>query len=388
MISSEVQRTLVKSPPELWSELSDPDALARHLGELGEIKITRVEPENLVEWEAEGTTGTVEIRPSGWGTRVTLTVSREQPADTGAAPDASGDPAGDPPQADDDRETESAPRAFVREEDGGEAEPEASDLDPAPEGAPAQHPPVAEPEDLAPARKPAPATEAARRAAGWPSAGALPGPAIESDLRAAEALGGPPTAPAGVQEWAAQAIEEPEAIDAGEPAAITQGPLPERKLGFFARLFGRRRRAAAPQASPVADDLEAEIAAEPAEAEAPQEPAPEEVEDVGAEGAVQTGPEDPAPEDPVAEMEPVAQAEADLPPATAEDETALDPEPEPEPEVHAMAEEPQSESHAAEPGLASELRAAEEVAAEQVEAVLSAVLDRLGAAHHRPFSRP
>ena len=54
MISSEVQRTLVKSPPELWAELSDPDALARHLGELGEIRITRVEPEEKVEWEARG----------------------------------------------------------------------------------------------------------------------------------------------------------------------------------------------------------------------------------------------------------------------------------------------------------------------------------------------
>jgi len=31
--------------------------------------------------------------------------------------------------------------------------------------------------------------------------------------------------------------------------------------------------------------------------------------------------------------------------------------------------------------------AAEEVAAEEVTAVLTAVLDRLGAAHHRPFSR-
>ena len=61
MISSEVQRTLVKSPPELWTELSDPEALARHLGELGEIKITRIEPEALVEWEAEDTTGTVAI---------------------------------------------------------------------------------------------------------------------------------------------------------------------------------------------------------------------------------------------------------------------------------------------------------------------------------------
>ena len=41
MISSEVQRTLVKSPPELWAEVSDPASLSRHLGELGEVRITR-----------------------------------------------------------------------------------------------------------------------------------------------------------------------------------------------------------------------------------------------------------------------------------------------------------------------------------------------------------
>ena len=68
MISSEVQRTLVKSPPELWAELSDPAALARHLGELGEIRITRAEPEKRVDWEADGTSGSVLIKPSGWGT--------------------------------------------------------------------------------------------------------------------------------------------------------------------------------------------------------------------------------------------------------------------------------------------------------------------------------
>jgi hypothetical protein len=77
MISSEVQRTLVKSPPELWAELSDPASLARHLGELGEIKITRVEPERTVEWEAADTTGKVLLKASGWGTKVTLTVARE-----------------------------------------------------------------------------------------------------------------------------------------------------------------------------------------------------------------------------------------------------------------------------------------------------------------------
>ncbi len=91
MISSEVQRTLVKSPPELWAELSDPAALARHLGELGEIRITRTDPEKAVEWEAEDTTGTVRIKPSGWGTRVTLTVTREI-----AEPDPPGEPEPEP----------------------------------------------------------------------------------------------------------------------------------------------------------------------------------------------------------------------------------------------------------------------------------------------------
>jgi hypothetical protein len=88
MISSEVQRTLVKSPPELWTELSDPAALARHLGALGEIRITRVEPEHAVEWESEGITGTVMLKPSGWGTKVTLSVTREIAASDEAAPEA------------------------------------------------------------------------------------------------------------------------------------------------------------------------------------------------------------------------------------------------------------------------------------------------------------
>jgi hypothetical protein len=77
MVSSEVQRTLVKSPPELWAELSNPTSLARHLGELGEIRITRTEPETTVEWEGENINGVVSIKASGWGTKVTLSVTRE-----------------------------------------------------------------------------------------------------------------------------------------------------------------------------------------------------------------------------------------------------------------------------------------------------------------------
>lgn len=77
MVVSEptAQRTLVKSPPELWAEVSDVECLARHLGEFGDIRITRVEPETTVVWEGERASGTVELEPSGWGTKVTLTAT-------------------------------------------------------------------------------------------------------------------------------------------------------------------------------------------------------------------------------------------------------------------------------------------------------------------------
>ena len=70
---AEAQRTLVKSPPEIWAEVSDPQALTRHLGAFGEIRITRAEPESTVAWEGTRARGTVELAPAGWGTKVTVT---------------------------------------------------------------------------------------------------------------------------------------------------------------------------------------------------------------------------------------------------------------------------------------------------------------------------
>jgi hypothetical protein len=83
------QRTLVKSPPELWSELSEVESLARHLGELGEIRIVKVEPESTVAWEGEEVSGTVELEQSGWGTKVTFraTVPESGPAAEPIAPE-------------------------------------------------------------------------------------------------------------------------------------------------------------------------------------------------------------------------------------------------------------------------------------------------------------
>lgn len=205
MISAKVQRTLVKSPPELWAELSDPATLARHLGELGEIRIVCVAPESTVEWSAEAMSGTVSIKPSGWGTKVTLNVTREI--------------------------AERAPTASASTEITSPAEP------------------------------------------------------------------------------------QPEAEVEAEP-----------RPGFFARLFGRRRRKAS-LAKPT------ETLAEPIETLA--EP-------------TETLAVTPPPDLPPAPTEPAADVTADI---------------------------------------SAELMAAEEAAIEEVTAVLTAALDRLGAAHHRPFSR-
>src|SRR3954447_1691933 len=90
------QRTLVKSPPELWAEVSDPGALAGHLGAFGEIRITRLDPESTVAWEGDRARGTVELEPSGWGTKVTLTARLD---DAPAPPEPAPAPAPRVPEA-------------------------------------------------------------------------------------------------------------------------------------------------------------------------------------------------------------------------------------------------------------------------------------------------
>jgi hypothetical protein len=349
MISSEVQRTLVKSPPELWSELSDPDALARHLGELGEIKITRTEPEKLIEWKAEGTTGTVAIKASGWGTKVILTVHHEPPATRVAEPE---------------------PRAEVDPASG------------------ATEVVSAEP-------KPAPATEAARRAAGWPDARGPAGPAIESDLRAAEA-GAPISEHAPWHLDEAERTQKPESVNElglGLEPETAPAPAPaESRRGFFARLFGSRRKRTAIAVAETREptDVAAEQpqvtqsvadVPEPATASHPEAAAENIQEQPDADAAPDTRAADTsAPEAPVEVTEPVAVAEPQPDDSAAVDAEAEGSEPETTPD-------PEPATAAESVDLAAELKAAEEIAAEQVKAVLTGVLDRLGAAHHRPFSR-
>src|SRR5881397_3416711 len=123
------QRTLVKSPPELWSELSDPDGLARRLGTFGEIRITRLEPEATVAWEGDGARGTVRLEPAGGGLEAEAEPSARtepiapaaRPADaeplagagqsTAADPPAQGGPTAAEPLAAAGRSTAAAPPA-------------------------------------------------------------------------------------------------------------------------------------------------------------------------------------------------------------------------------------------------------------------------------------
>jgi hypothetical protein len=170
-----VERKLVKSAPELWSELSEVESLARHLGELGEIRITKVEPETTVAWEGEQVSGTVEIEQSGWGTKVTFRATVPEPdpprdAAPPAEPEPEPEPVPEPVAVQPEPEPEPEPAAAT------EREPErigfwarvfrkrrGADVPPPPESQPIPEPEL-EPEPVAaePEPKPEPASAVAR----------------------------------------------------------------------------------------------------------------------------------------------------------------------------------------------------------------------------------
>src|SRR4051812_1395820 len=150
------QRTLVKSPPELWSEVSDPDALARHFEGFGAIRISRLEPEVTVAWEGDRARGTVSLEPAGWGTKVTLTAEEpEVVAAVEPAPEPEPEPEPDPgwvaePEPDPEPEPRKGffSRWFRRRRPEPQPEPEPEPeliVEPEPEPEPAPEP-VFEPE--------------------------------------------------------------------------------------------------------------------------------------------------------------------------------------------------------------------------------------------------
>jgi hypothetical protein len=67
MSTIELERTLVKSPPELWEELASQDALARWLPG---VRVDSLDPPSRIEWNAGGVRGVIELEASGWGTRI------------------------------------------------------------------------------------------------------------------------------------------------------------------------------------------------------------------------------------------------------------------------------------------------------------------------------
>jgi hypothetical protein len=367
MISSEVQRTLVKSPPELWAELSDPESLAQHLGDLGEIRITRVEPEQLVEWEAENRTGKVQIKASGWGTRVTLSVASEIPQAT--PPDA-------PALA-----AEPENPADLISADASHGEAELANDSHGPTG-------LGEPADSSagtPGHQPAAASwqEEPEQAGEIPSDDpAWPADSDPAFAPAAAASTEPEDQP--ICEFDAEPAETEMQLDTADADTVSDEPYPwpadeelQPRRGFFARLFGRRPRGSADELKP-AEAIDPICSSEQRTQIASGDSVPEAVEAV-AELQRSEAPEA-EPEAPEAAVE-AAQDTPDTPAAAREQAATT--------QTDEQADEARLQTEATEQaeGISAELRAAEESTDDQVTAVLTSVLDRLGAAHHRPFSR-
>jgi hypothetical protein len=412
-VCMQAKRTLVKSPPELWAELSDPAALARHLGELGEIRIVRTEPERSVEWEAAQISGTVLIEPSGWGTKVTLTASRTvvpgSDPQSGAPeiapePEPIPEPAPEPTTALEPETVES-----IKAEPTPELQPEALEIMPTPEPMPEP-----QPDGIAVME---PATE--------------PMPGMQPD-----ALENMEPAPEPMPAAEPEALEvTPEPEPQSEPIEIVpeseRDPeiAPEPRLGFFARLFGRRRTrrqrgpsveleateklpAAVDQALPEEPMQEPPALVQPGPEESVEDPAhvePVADQPLFGEQPVPDAPPpnvevaselvDAAPDAPVtlesrAQLAGQAPAEAKEPHASPAEIAGQAPPDATEPQASPAESGGQPPTGvegppdiSAELAEAEQLAAAQEVVAEDVTAVLTSVLDRLGAAHHRPFSR-
>jgi hypothetical protein len=63
----ELERTLVKSPPEVWEELASEPGLSRWLGE---VVVNAADPPSRLEWGSDIAQGAIELEASGWGTKV------------------------------------------------------------------------------------------------------------------------------------------------------------------------------------------------------------------------------------------------------------------------------------------------------------------------------
>ncbi len=79
MAQIRTERTLVKSPPELWGLIDDVDLMRRWIAELcggladGSLEIVEREPEERLAWRCgDGPQIELELAEKGWGTNVTI----------------------------------------------------------------------------------------------------------------------------------------------------------------------------------------------------------------------------------------------------------------------------------------------------------------------------
>ena len=78
-------RTLVKSQPELWQALDQPERIqgwsSGLLGQAAEVSVTTRNPETKLAWEAsaaaEAASIEIVLEQDGWGTTVAISASRE-----------------------------------------------------------------------------------------------------------------------------------------------------------------------------------------------------------------------------------------------------------------------------------------------------------------------
>jgi hypothetical protein len=63
----ELERRLVKSPPEVWDDLRLETRLTHWLGD---VRVRTVDPPHRLEWDAPGASGVISLESSGWGTTV------------------------------------------------------------------------------------------------------------------------------------------------------------------------------------------------------------------------------------------------------------------------------------------------------------------------------
>jgi hypothetical protein len=321
------KRTLVKSPPELWEELSAVEGLTKHFGAFGEIKITKLEPEHTVAWEGERASGTVSIEPSGWGTKVTLHAELQQ----GAAELEAAEPDAVEPV-----EAETAASTAVEAVEPGTAAPTAVEqVEPG-----TAAPTAVDPEKAAPT------------AVEWETAAST---AVEPETAAPTAVEAEPVEPepVGPEPVPVRADPAPETVAAESDAEpVVEDPTAKRR-GFWSWLF--RTRTAAQLSLAV---------------------------DSGTEPVPVSAQHDTPEDEPKPDRRPtVVESEVVDPVAVEVQPESLDIEPQP----GEVAPEPEATED--EPEVVQEQSDDAPIDPDRARLVLDEALDALGAAHHRPFSR-